>query len=245
MGEHMVGETAFHQQDGLDEFFDFSRFEQNSDAHAIHGPGPTITHQLDWGLAMDWQPTVAEDAHVLPALPFEDVLDSFPMHEADHVDCLSPTTLEMPAIAQTSNNFTAIDSLTSSYPLSNQNNQTPSIHTVSDSMLSPLDITSPSNDVSVPPAPLKRKAGATRKPASATRKGASNRIPLDARHMLEEEFTTNPYPCSWEIDIIAHQANLDVKRVRNWFNNTRARKKGSGMSFIQAARSVLVLSLSW
>jgi hypothetical protein len=45
--------------------------------------------------------------------------------------------------------------------------------------------------------------------------------------MLEEEFAANPYPCSWEIDIIAHQANLDVKRVRNWYNNTRARKKNT------------------
>ena len=34
---------------------------------------------------------------------------------------------------------------------------------------------------------------------------------------------------SWELDIIAHQANLDVKKVRNWFNNNRARKKGEGM----------------
>jgi hypothetical protein len=30
------------------------------------------------------------------------------------------------------------------------------------------------------------------------------------------------------MDIIAHQANLEVKKVRNWFNNTRARKKGEG-----------------
>lgn len=67
-----------------------------------------------------------------------------------------------------------------------------------------------------------------RKPASAKRKGPPNRIPPEARQMLEEEFATNPYPCSWEIDIIAHQANLDTKRVRNWFNNSRARKKCSG-----------------
>ncbi|PVH96771.1 hypothetical protein DM02DRAFT_534568 [Periconia macrospinosa] len=77
------------------------------------------------------------------------------------------------------------------------------------------------------PAPLKRSGTTSRKPASATRKGASTRIPLEAKQMLEEEFSANPYPCSWEIDVIAHQANLDVKRVRNWFNNTRARKKGS------------------
>ena len=66
------------------------------------------------------------------------------------------------------------------------------------------------------------------KPASAKRKGPQNRIPLESRQILEDEFATNPYPCSWEMDIIAHQASLDVKRVRNWFNNTRARKKCEG-----------------
>ncbi|KAI4688665.1 uncharacterized protein J4E84_004595 [Alternaria hordeiaustralica] len=66
---------------------------------------------------------------------------------------------------------------------------------------------------------------ATWKPASAKRKGPQCRIPLEARQVLEDEFAANPYPCAWELDIIAHQANLDVKKVRNWFNNTRARKK--------------------
>jgi hypothetical protein len=70
------------------------------------------------------------------------------------------------------------------------------------------------------------------KPASAKRKGPQSRIPLEARQILEDEFVANPYPCSWEMDIIAHQANLDVKKVRNWFNNTRARKKGGGKCFV-------------
>jgi hypothetical protein len=68
------------------------------------------------------------------------------------------------------------------------------------------------------------------KPASAKRKGPQSRIPLEARQILEDEFTANPYPCSWEMDIIAHQANLEVKKVKNWFNNTRARKKVEGKS---------------
>lgn len=76
--------------------------------------------------------------------------------------------------------------------------------------------------------PLRQASTASWKPASAKRKGAQSRIPLEARQILEDEFAANPYPCSWEIDIIAHQANLDVKKVRNWFNNTRARKKGGG-----------------
>ncbi|KAI8941086.1 hypothetical protein NX059_002326 [Plenodomus lindquistii] len=62
-------------------------------------------------------------------------------------------------------------------------------------------------------------------PESAKRKGTQSRIPLEARQILEDEFASNPYPCSWEMDIVAHQANLEIKRVRNWYNNTRARKK--------------------
>ncbi|KAH7350399.1 hypothetical protein BKA66DRAFT_431122 [Pyrenochaeta sp. MPI-SDFR-AT-0127] len=77
-----------------------------------------------------------------------------------------------------------------------------------------------------PSAPLRQASTASWKPASAKRKGPQSRIPLEARQILEDEFAANPYPCSWEMDIIAHQANLDVKKVRNWFNNTRARKKG-------------------
>ena len=78
------------------------------------------------------------------------------------------------------------------------------------------------------PLPNRQASSASWKPASAKRKGPQSRIPLEARQILEDEFATNPYPCNWEYDIIAHQANLDVKKVRNWFNNTRARKKSEG-----------------
>lgn len=67
-----------------------------------------------------------------------------------------------------------------------------------------------------------------RKPASARHKGASNRLSPETKQILEEEFASNPYPCSWELDIIAHQVSLDAKRVRIWFNNARARKKPAG-----------------
>jgi hypothetical protein len=86
------------------------------------------------------------------------------------------------------------------------------------------------NDTLTPPTlPTRQASTASLKPASAERKGPQNRIPLESRQILEDEFATNPYPCSWEMDIIAHQASLDVKRVRNWFNNTRARKKCQGI----------------
>jgi hypothetical protein len=82
-----------------------------------------------------------------------------------------------------------------------------------------------------PPKPsgsLRQAPNASWKPASAKRKGPQSRIPFEAKQILEDEFAANPYPLPWEMDIIAHQANLDVKKVRNWFNNTRARKKGGG-----------------
>lgn len=77
--------------------------------------------------------------------------------------------------------------------------------------------------------PARHTSSTSWKPASAKRKGPQGRISLESRQILEDEFATNPYPCSWEYDIIAHQANLEVKKVRNWFNNTRARKKGEGI----------------
>ncbi|KAF1843047.1 uncharacterized protein K460DRAFT_138636 [Cucurbitaria berberidis CBS 394.84] len=95
-----------------------------------------------------------------------------------------------------------------------------------------------------PAAPLRQASTASWKPASAKRKGPQSRIPLEARQILEDEFAANPYPCSWEMDIIAHQANLDVKKVRNWFNNTRARKKdGCVHSSIQEMPSDVPRSL--
>ena len=95
-----------------------------------------------------------------------------------------------------------------------------------------LDIGIPSV---TPNAPLRQASTASWKPASAKRKGPQSRIPLEARQILEDEFAVNPYPHNWEMDIIAHQANLDVKKVRNWFNNTRARKKGEGERSLAAS----------
>lgn len=90
-------------------------------------------------------------------------------------------------------------------------------------------------------APTQQIANASWKPASAKRKGIQSRIPIEAKQILEEEFAANAYPCSWEMDIIAHQANLDVKKVRNWFNNTRARKKCEGAYISEWFQSVCLL----
>jgi hypothetical protein len=90
--------------------------------------------------------------------------------------------------------------------------------------------------------PVRQSPTSAWKAASAKRKGPQSRIPLEAKQILEDEFAANAYPCSWEIDIIAHQANLEVKKVRNWFNNTRARKKGEGKFLCSVIANVYAYS---
>lgn len=79
---------------------------------------------------------------------------------------------------------------------------------------------------------------ASRKSASAKQKGARSRIPPESRRILEDEFMTNPYPSSRKMDIIAHQANLNVSKVRNWFTRARSAKDDKGL-IISAAPSTL------
>ncbi|KAF2194908.1 hypothetical protein K469DRAFT_545486 [Zopfia rhizophila CBS 207.26] len=69
------------------------------------------------------------------------------------------------------------------------------------------------------------RAPSHRKQASGKRRTPHARISSEAKQVLEEKFASNPYPCAWEIDIIAYQTSLDAKKVRNWFNNARARRQ--------------------
>ncbi|KAF2729850.1 hypothetical protein EJ04DRAFT_527467 [Polyplosphaeria fusca] len=104
---------------------------------------------------------------------------------------------------------------------------------LSTSALHAVPISEPSiNDApSSPPQSLRKpqeaKGARSRKQRQipAKRRNQQSRLPPEARQILEEKFSLNPYPCSWELDIIAHQTKLDIKRVRTWFNNTRARKE--------------------
>ncbi|ORX99490.1 hypothetical protein BCR34DRAFT_126482 [Clohesyomyces aquaticus] len=56
------------------------------------------------------------------------------------------------------------------------------------------------------------------------------RIASEAREILESKFAINPYPSPFEMDNIVREANLDPKKVRNWFNNARARRNPPGRS---------------
>jgi hypothetical protein len=192
--------------DVLDEFLDFSQLEND---YGMHGCGeqhefdiqdfPTQILHHD----MDWQPTAP--AHgILTALPsdlFSDLLLQSPTDLISHDAHLDPGSTTYVQIQSDVDN---------------------------NALAAPSDLSDKLVQDPVPSTLPQRNATVIHKPASAKRKGPSSRIPAEARQMLEEEFAANPYPCSWEIDIIAHQANLDVKRVRNWYNNTRARKKNSG-----------------
>jgi hypothetical protein len=209
--------------EGLDEFFDFEQLEHdNSNQNEIQSQELGFAASLsELDSAMDWQPTGLNGSYVFAPILSNLTYDPS-MHMSSELDSLNPTFLHetLGNIILAPHNL-ALDSATQIYPPDHQFPEEASTFDLLPSAVS-------TGQQESLPTPLKRNPTGTRKPASATRKGASSRIPLEAKQMLEEEFTANPYPCSWEIDIIAHQANLDVKRVRNWFNNTRARKKGSG-----------------
>lgn len=207
----MAGEPL----DSLDEFFDFAQLEKDNGIHdASRQCGfppeamPLQDSTMEEITSMDWQPTIPDDTGVFAApsaFPYD---TSGPLtSDPSHLEPISPFIQDIPVVPQGDDHAKVPSYSWQQYPMPQEGDV--------------FMLRQETNELSRP----QRSATITRKPASAKRKGPSTRIPVEARQMLEEEFAANPYPCSWEIDIIAHQANLDVKRVRNWFNNTRARKK--------------------
>jgi hypothetical protein len=212
---------------------------------------------MDWA-ASDPAPLPAEHVLLPQNIHMPNVFDDLDLHDHSHwlpadisaqsfpeqnlsIDPNSPSLVQAAASGhQYPPNAAPSSSSTVPGPTGYEDRATSAFDTVHETHLlaSPkpsLETTSPSivKDGSAssrarPNALTRQGSAASWKPASAKRKGPQGRIPLEAKQILEDEFIANPYPCSWEMDIIAHQANLDVKKVRNWFNNTRARKKGGG-----------------
>jgi hypothetical protein len=230
---------ASHAFDDMDAFFDFDRLEHDHGVSTVNAPCQQRHGSCNHPgqvLSMDWvadapHARVSPDFHThsftyKPSYPQSDSYEIRP--DGDAGICLVPRA-----------NYE--DTSTTQDATSDQNPR-PYIAPSSSSQTHSPRLGSPGQDIAADlhdekdifshptqtAIPLKQASTASWKPASAKRKGAQSRIPLEARQILEDEFAANPYPCSWEIDIIAHQANLDVKKVRNWFNNTRARKKGGG-----------------
>jgi hypothetical protein len=204
----MAGEPL----DSLDEFFDFAQLEEDNNLSGPSIQDDTLAQAapvLGPDSAMDWQPTTTADMgafHIPSGFTFHIPEESMP--DFYHAVPTLPLVQHIPVMSQL-----PPDDPTGALSYSWQHHRIPQEEIItSKQKVKPTQRPQRSNTV-------------TRKPASAKRKGPSTRLPEEARQILEEEFAANPYPCSWEIDIIAHQANLDVKRVRNWFNNTRARKK--------------------
>lgn len=205
--------------DNLEEFFDFSLLESDDNGYSTttqYEHSIQALPTLGPDSAMDWQPSIPESAgafNMSPQSPFN--LSEGYVPNFDHVQSMP---LLVPSIAV--------------MPQSSPDGQSraPSDSWKQHSVPREEDVIT-----------LKQARTSTHKPASAKRKGPSNRLPVEARQMLEEEFAANPYPCSWEMDIIAHQANLDVKRVRNWYNNTRARKKPQPSGSLLATLTIALL----
>lgn len=242
--------------DDLNEFFDFDQLVQD---HAIHAENEVSRRQdhylvedvsiMDWAvdeptMTMATKASLSHDTSMLDMIKNDSVACNPPLMSFDHSQQstgVSGTTF-LYGQQQTNESlaFSGYDAATSGAPY------------LSDLTCEQLDSVQESTDAShylqeahsrksnkstitpqskkAPSASSNQSSAPAWKPASAKRKGPQSRIPLEARQILEDEFAANPYPCSWELDIIAHQANLDVKKVRNWFNNTRARKKGEGKS---------------
>lgn len=218
----------------LEEFFDFAQLERDNEEPPQHqdsvhlDPAPPFPDQSS---VMEWQYSkLGDQIHTLDAVPSRPASDQFgEIMDAQEYAGFAQPILMSQHIHDYSLPSESNDPLIHEPVLSWHGNISGALET---GRFRPSSSLNPKQRLpgkarlsggqsSLPVAP-------TRKPASAKRKGPPSRIPPEARQILEDEFASNPYPCSWEIDIIAHQANLDTKRVRNWFNNSRARKKTSG-----------------
>ncbi|KAF2029293.1 hypothetical protein EK21DRAFT_67960 [Setomelanomma holmii] len=225
--------AASQMHDNLDEFFDFDQLEHDCYQGTAYLPQQEQTFSFDHdedGMAMDW----TADAMAIAPLPNDEALLPHDIHMQTVFNGAAPDdTLIWPLADCSDPSLTAsgsrIDSLLDPTctlgPTQIASNVAPSS---SSNLLEGQKLTDHEAAEAIvrPNVPDRQASTATWKPASARRKGPQSRIPSEARQILEDEFAANPYPCAWEMDIIAHQANLDVKKVRNWFNNTRARKKG-------------------
>jgi hypothetical protein len=236
--------SAMDAPGSIDEFFDFAKLDADmgNEAHgAIHQHVPYPHDCIDPSLdtAMEWEPSV-DELGVLASLP------------SQHPQDLSEPNLYQQNWTLPSGLYVQEELGHEHFQQSNQafadvnSNQSWPYHSPEVHLSETVTQKAPVPTISIPdrveaepqhsprreqvkrPSRPVRQSSSSHKPASATHKGRSNRIPLEARQTLEDEFSTNPYPCTWEIDIMAHQLKLDTKQVRNWFNNTRARKKPSG-----------------
>jgi hypothetical protein len=239
----------------LDEFFDFARLEADNERQSfgngqIEGLPIQAATEAELDSAMDWQYSDLIAPTASFALPLQDFPEQHDYMIQDQAWANSDISTNVDSGLQ----YAAVPSISIASVFAEQ----PGLWPIAspppiDSPVSPLPLVATNAEVPhipvesyhVQPRPTPRPSprptpqGLSRQrstnqhlPASATRKGPSSRIPVEARQVLEDEFASNPYPCSWEIDIIAHQTNLEAKRVRNWFNNTRARKKTSRMYFL-------------
>jgi hypothetical protein len=252
---NMTTNTAANTCDDLDEFFDFSLLEHDHGLENRPYQGQDEPQVLaEDVLMMDWQPPSAEssrsststmtsyqqtqiqtalDGHIPNEWQFGALPHEMPVVRGEYANTQA---INPQHACTTVSGAQSQESLHCSPPSSLPARELPG--SIGDVMANPVDVHQTSvlpqleqrNDEHVTRSPLPTRQASTSswKPASAKCKGPQNRIPLESRQILEDEFATNPYPCSWEMDIIAHQASLDVKRVRNWFNNTRARKKCEG-----------------
>ena len=222
----------------LEEFFDFARLESDNEnafqAECLEESSEQAFPAAHPAVGMEWQPSTFDAYNDLTHLPINTGLDtsesgapSGPLTQAAHSLPVADLLTFQPHNALATEGEGAMQWVPSNQTLPRETSTQLLLPTTTVSESSPTPHALIRQFKPQPLSQPRRSTTRAHKPASAKRKGPQTRIPLETRQILEDEFATNPYPCNWEIDIIAHQVNLDVKQVRNWFNNTRARKKGS------------------
>ncbi|KAF2275357.1 uncharacterized protein EI97DRAFT_420329 [Westerdykella ornata] len=227
-------------QGSIDEFFDFARLEADMSNGCQLQPfhnGGAFQHVYPDCAPMDWEPPEAETDTTPVAIPSELCPDVYCAEET-----IGNTSLNISLVGGFTGGtdcFTR-DGVFQCAPDREFEQHMPITQVLQSPTIAPrcqvLD-EPPSSAQNKTQRKTRQSGYIQRKPASAKHKGPSNRISLEAKQMLEEEFAANPYPCAWEIDIIAHQVNLDAKRVRTWFNNARARKKPNDDSKVKRSNA--------
>ncbi|KAF2477114.1 uncharacterized protein BDR25DRAFT_339141 [Lindgomyces ingoldianus] len=219
----------------LEEFFDFGEFEPFNNSDSTEGTtDPTPLQEafpaLGSASSIDWRDPSVDQHHLLATLPFHTV------HETPNTSVRSDLTpdpfsdLKVPFwhSAVSPNDDFAFD-LNQSW---HQGAIPYDTGDPSEMSISPQHLHSfiPSKTEILPSktrglSSTKSARTNSEQPMSRKRRPRC-RIPSGTKRALEFKFGYNPYPSTSEIEAIAKETQLEPKQVRNWYNNTRARKRG-------------------
>ncbi|OCL04494.1 hypothetical protein AOQ84DRAFT_391515 [Glonium stellatum] len=232
--------TDFSSNLELSEFsysgnYNILRAADNSCMTSVNGPKASLHNYVDFNLAESYVDNTEkvrevsepqfmslslDPAPTIPAnsSPFEFLQTDARMH---HLDLADSTELDDSWIGQYLNDPVP--------ELSNQLFSMPSATIPSEQ--SPLNHSSRPNGRSstrIPSRIIKQTVSSIFQSITPKKKSSLYRISPEARVILEEQFQSSPYPCVEDVAQLAQLTSLKPSTIKNWFNNTRARKSFHG-----------------